>query len=42
MTDDASNGEAVKGTSTTAFMDYAILISNSEANTPIELLNRTL
>ncbi len=36
MTDDTSNGEAVKGKSTTEFIDYAILIYNSKANTPIE------
>ena len=36
MQDDTSNGEAVKGKSTTEFIDYAILISNSKANTPIE------
>lgn len=36
MTDEESNGELVKGKSTVDFLDYAILISNSEANTPIE------
>ncbi|TDS15291.1 hypothetical protein DFQ03_1932 [Maribacter caenipelagi] len=36
MQDDTSNGEAVKGKSTTEFIDYAILISNSGASTPIE------
>ncbi len=36
MTDEKSNGEDVKGKSTTDFLDYAILISNSKANTPIE------
>ncbi|QCX38171.1 hypothetical protein FF125_06905 [Aureibaculum algae] len=36
MTDDKSNGEQVKGKSTTDFLDYAILISNSKANTPIQ------
>ena len=38
MQDDTSNGDAVKGKSTTEFIDYAILISNSKANTPIEEL----
>lgn len=36
MQDDTSNGEAVKGKSTTEFIDYAILISNSGASTPVE------
>ncbi|TDT45476.1 hypothetical protein CLV90_2564 [Maribacter spongiicola] len=36
--DEPSNGEAVKRKSTTEFIDYAILISNSKANTPIEEL----
>ncbi|TRZ41826.1 erythromycin esterase family protein [Robertkochia solimangrovi] len=36
MEDDTSNGEQVKGKSTTEFLDYAVLISNSKANTPIE------
>lgn len=35
MTNDKSNGELVKGKSTTEFLDYAVLISNSEANVPI-------
>ena len=35
-----SNSEAVKGKSTTSFLDYAVLISNSKANRPIELLNK--
>lgn len=35
MTDEKSNGDAVKGMSTTDFMDYAILISNSRASIPI-------
>jgi hypothetical protein len=39
MTDDKSNGEAVKGKSTTAFMDYGVLISDSKANNPIEVLD---
>lgn len=36
MEDNKSNGEQVKGKSTTEFLDYAVLISNSKANTPIE------
>ena len=36
MIDEKANGEVVKGKSTTAFLDYGILISNSKANTPIE------
>jgi len=36
MTDEKSNGEKVKGKSTTDFMDYAVLISNSKASTPIQ------
>ncbi|MEP2237677.1 MAG: hypothetical protein ABJI22_04890, partial [Maribacter sp.] len=36
MQDDTSNGDAVRGKSTTEFIDYAILISDSKANTPIE------
>lgn len=36
MTDEESNGKAVKGKSTTDYLDYAVLISSSEANTPIE------
>lgn len=35
MTDSASNSEAVKGMSTTDFLDYAILISDSPASVPI-------
>ncbi len=35
MTDSASNSEAVKGMSTTDFLDYAILISDSPASKPI-------
>ncbi|MGH1387393.1 hypothetical protein [Kordia sp.] len=35
MTDSKSNSEAVKGMSTTDFMDYAILISDSKASKPI-------
>ncbi|WP_424000421.1 hypothetical protein [Maribacter sp. IgM3_T14_3] len=38
MTDEDYNSEAIKGKSTTEFIDYAILISNSKANTPIEEL----
>ena len=36
MTDEESNGDQVKGKSTTDFLDYAILISDSKASTPIE------
>lgn len=36
MTSEPSNGKLVAGKSTTAFLDYAILISDSEASTPIE------
>ena len=36
MSEEESNGEEVKGKSTTDFMDYAVLISNSKANTPIQ------
>lgn len=36
MTDSPSNGAQVKGKSTTQFLDYAILISDSKANTPIQ------
>lgn len=36
MADDKSNGENVKGKSTTEFLDYAVLISNSKASVPIE------
>lgn len=36
MTEEKSNGEQVKGKSTTDFLDYAVLISNSKANTPIQ------
>ncbi len=35
MQDDPSNGEAVRGMSTLAFLDYAVLISDSKASTPI-------
>jgi hypothetical protein len=35
MKDQKSNSEVVKGMSTTDFMDYAILISNSKASKPI-------
>ncbi|MEM6721094.1 MAG: hypothetical protein AAF611_17325 [Bacteroidota bacterium] len=35
MTDSPSNSEAVKGMSTTDFLDYAILISDSRASKPI-------
>ena len=40
MTDEKSNSEAVKGIPTTDFLDYAILISNSKASTPIYELGR--
>ncbi|SFW17970.1 hypothetical protein SAMN02927921_00370 [Sinomicrobium oceani] len=36
MADEKSNGDLVRGKSTTDFLDYAILISGSEANTPIQ------
>lgn len=35
MTEEKSNGEAVKGQSTTDFLDYALLISDSKASRPI-------
>lgn len=35
MPDQESNGESVKGMSTLDFLDYAILISNLKASTPI-------
>ncbi|WP_298423628.1 hypothetical protein [uncultured Kordia sp.] len=35
MQDEKSNSERVKGMSTTDFLDYAILISDSKASTPI-------
>ncbi|WP_422106425.1 hypothetical protein [Winogradskyella sp.] len=35
MTDEPSNGEAVRGMSTLDFIDYAILISDSKASRPI-------
>jgi len=35
MTDQKSNGENVKETATTDYLDYAVLISNSKASTPI-------
>ena len=35
MIDEKSNGEAVKGMSTLNFLDYAVLISDSKASTPI-------
>jgi hypothetical protein len=35
MTDEKSNGEDVNGMSTLDFLDYAVLISNSKASTPI-------
>ncbi|TYB75868.1 hypothetical protein [Bizionia myxarmorum] len=36
MTDEKSNGDKVKGKSTSDFLDYAVLISNSKASTPIQ------
>ena len=36
MEDEKSNGEEVQGKSTTDFVDYAVLISNSTANVPIQ------
>ena len=36
MKSEPSNGKLVAGKSTTAFLDYAILISDSEASVPIE------
>jgi hypothetical protein len=39
MENDKSNSEKVKGKSTTEFLDYAVLISNSAANTPIQEMN---
>lgn len=36
MTDEESNSEKVKGKSTSDFLDYAVLMSNSKANTPIQ------
>ena len=40
LKDKPSNGERVKGKSTTEFLDYAVLISNSKPSTPIEERNR--
>lgn len=40
MEDEKSNGENVKGTATTEFIDYAVLISNSKESTPIFELDR--
>ena len=40
MTDEKSNGELVKGKSTTEFLDYAVLISNSKASVPIEEMDK--
>jgi hypothetical protein len=40
LSEGPSNGERVAGKSTTAFLDYAILISDSKASTPIEELER--
>ncbi|MEH6681702.1 MAG: hypothetical protein V7724_14225 [Sediminicola sp.] len=35
-----SNGDLVKGKSTTEFWDCAVLISNSEASIPLEELEK--
>lgn len=35
-----SNGAVVKGKSTTEFLDYAVLISGSKANVPIQEMMR--
>ena len=35
-----SNKNDLKGKTTTDFFDYAILISNSKANKPIEVLDK--
>jgi hypothetical protein len=40
MTDEKSNGELVKGRSTTEYLDYAVLISNSGASIPLEELDK--
>jgi len=40
MEDEESNGELVKGKSTTEYLDYAILISNSKASVPIEEMDK--
>ncbi|MEQ8246011.1 hypothetical protein [Fulvivirga sp.] len=40
MTNDESNGELVKGRSTTEYLDYAVLISNSAASVPIEEIDK--
>ena len=40
MTEEPSNGEAVKGMSTLDFMDYAVLISDSKASAPIFELDK--
>lgn len=40
MTDEKSNSELVKGKSTTEFLDYAVLISNSKASVPIEEMDK--
>ncbi|WP_424001437.1 hypothetical protein [Maribacter sp. IgM3_T14_3] len=40
MTEEKSNGELVKGKSTTEYLDYAVLISNSEASIPIEEMDK--
>lgn len=40
MTEEESNGELVKGKSTTEYLDYAVLISNSKASIPIEEMTK--
>jgi hypothetical protein len=40
MTDDPSNGDLVRGKSTTEYLDYAVLISNSKASLPLEELDK--
>ncbi|SFR50781.1 TraB/GumN family protein [Maribacter stanieri] len=40
MTDEKSNGDLVKGKSTTEYLDYAVLISNSKASVPIEEMDK--
>ncbi|TCI84541.1 hypothetical protein [Tenacibaculum sp. M341] len=40
MQDEKSNGEAVKGMSTLAFLDYAVLISDSKESIPIYEMNK--
>ncbi|MEZ4796577.1 MAG: hypothetical protein R2785_05355 [Flavobacteriaceae bacterium] len=40
MTEEKSNGELVQGKSTTEYLDYAVLISNSPASIPIEEMDK--